>query len=129
MKLGISIKINVSDIEKSRLFKGEKGVYLDLTTFIDLDNQDQYGNNGFISQSVTKEERDNKVQTTILGNCKVFYKKDEQQPAQQQQQYQQSPQQASQSFQQPPPQQQQAPQDDFDGIPFANPYKNMEYVI
>ncbi len=82
MKIGISIKLDVSKIDKSRLFKGEKGTYLDLTTFIDTDQQDQYGNNGFISQSITKEERNAGVKTPILGNTKVFYQPP-QQPAQQ----------------------------------------------
>lgn len=72
-KLGISIKIDVKKIEKARLFKGAKCTYLDLTTFIDTDQLDQYENNGFISQSVSKEERDQGVKTPILGNCKVFY--------------------------------------------------------
>lgn len=83
MKLGISIKIDVTKIDKSRLFKGEKGTYLDLTTMIDLEEQDQYGNNGFIAQSVTKEERENGVQTPILGNSKVFWR-DEGKPRAQQ---------------------------------------------
>jgi len=73
MKIGLSVKIDVTKIDKRRLFKGEKGTYLDLTTFIDLNELDQYGNNGFISQSVSKEEREAKVQTPILGNVKVFY--------------------------------------------------------
>lgn len=73
MKLGLSVKIDVSKIDKARLFKGEKGTYLDLTTFIDLDEVGQYGDNGFISQSVSKEEREAKVQTPILGNVKVFF--------------------------------------------------------
>jgi len=73
MKLGISIKIDVTKIDKARLVKGEKGTYLDLTTFIDTEKQDQYGNHGFISQSVTKEERAQNVQTAILGNSKVFF--------------------------------------------------------
>ena len=34
---------------------------------------DQYENNGFISQSQTKEEREAKEKTPILGNVKVFY--------------------------------------------------------
>ena len=72
-KLGISIKIDVNKIDKSRLFKGEKGTYLDLTTFIDTENEGQYGDHGFISQSVTKEEREQSVQTPILGNVKVFF--------------------------------------------------------
>ena len=74
MKVGISVKIDVSKIDKARLFKGEKGIYLDATTFVDLDNLDQYNNNGFISQDVTKEEREQGVQGPILGNVKVFYK-------------------------------------------------------
>jgi len=82
MKIGISIKLDVSKIDKSRLFKGDKGTYLDLTTFIDLDQQDQYGNNGFIAQSVTKEERERGEQGAILGNSKVFYKEGGQQQAQ-----------------------------------------------
>ena len=71
--IGVSIRIDVKKILKERLFEGEKGTYLDLTTFIDTDKEDQYGNHGFISQSVSKEERDQNVQTPILGNCKVFY--------------------------------------------------------
>ena len=85
MKIGISIKLDVSKIDKARLFKGEKGTYLDLTSFIDLDQKDQYENNGFIAQSVSKEEREANVQTPILGNVKVFYSDNAQQstPAQQ----------------------------------------------
>lgn len=73
MKIGLSISIDVTKIEKARLFKGKKGTYMDLTTFIDTDNKDQYDNNGFISQSLTKEERESGQQTEILGNCKVFF--------------------------------------------------------
>ena len=73
MKVGISVRIDVTKIDKARLYKGEKGTYLDLTTFVDTDEKDQYENNGFISQSVDKEERDQGVQTPILGNVKVFY--------------------------------------------------------
>ena len=72
MSEGISIRINVEKIDKSRLYKGAKGTYLDLTTFVDLDNKDQYDNNGFIKQSTSKEERDAGVKTEILGNVKVF---------------------------------------------------------
>ena len=73
-KIGISIDINVSKILKERLYQGKQGVYLNLTTFIDTENQDIYGNNGFISQSQTKEEREGGAERTpILGNCKVFY--------------------------------------------------------
>ena len=82
MKIGVSLKIDVTKIEKARLFKGEKGTYLDATAFIDVDNPGQYGDNGMITQNVSKEERDAGTQGAILGNVKVFFK-DQGQPAQQ----------------------------------------------
>ena len=92
-KLGISIKIDVSKIDKDRLFKGAKGTYLDLTTFIDTDNPGQYGDHGFISQSVSKDEREQNIQGNILGNCTVFFGLPQQQAPQQQNYQQQAPQQ------------------------------------
>ena len=43
MKIGVSLKINCSQIDKARLFAGQKGQYLDATVFIDVDQLDQYG--------------------------------------------------------------------------------------
>ena len=82
MLLGVSLKIDVTKIDKARLFKGAKGTYLDATVFIDVDNEDQYGNNGMITQSVTKDERDARTKGEILGNSKVFMKKTSQQQPQ-----------------------------------------------
>lgn len=73
-KVGVSIKIDVTNIEKQRLYKGAKGTYLDATVFIDLGEADQYGNHGMITQDVSKEERDAKVRGAILGNAKIFYR-------------------------------------------------------
>lgn len=73
MKIGVSLKIDVSKIDKNRLFSGQKGTYLDATAFIDIDNLDQYGNSGMITQDVSKQERDSGVKGAILGNTKVFY--------------------------------------------------------
>ena len=75
MMLGVSLKIDVTKIDKARLFPGAKGTYLDATVFIDVDNPDQYGNNGMITQSVSKEEREAGTKGAILGNSKVFLKK------------------------------------------------------
>ena len=72
-KIGVRLKINVSEIEKARLFKGKKGVYLDATVFIDIDQKDQYDNNGMITQDIKKEEKDAGVQGNILGNVQVFW--------------------------------------------------------
>jgi hypothetical protein len=66
----ISLKIDVSKIDKSKLFKGEKGTYLDAVVFLN-DEKDQYGNNGMITQSVSKEEREKGGKGVILGNAKI----------------------------------------------------------
>ena len=93
--IGVRIKLDVSKIDKNRLFKGAKGTYLDATVFIDVDQKDQYDNNGFIAQDVSKEEREQGVKGPIVGNVQVFWKgegkQQQSQPAQQQ--YQQQPQQ------------------------------------
>ena len=80
-KVGVSLKINVSQIEKERLFSGSKGKYLDATVFIDLDQVDQYGNNGMITQDISKEEKQKNMQGAILGNAKIFWR-DNTQPQQ-----------------------------------------------
>ena len=67
----ISIKIDVTKIEKERLYKGSKGTYLDAVLMYN-DEPDQYGNNGMIIQSVTKEEREAGTRGAILGNAKVI---------------------------------------------------------
>jgi len=69
-KIGVNLKIDVSKINKDRMFKGEKGTYLDCTAFIDLDAQDQYGNNGMITQSWRDQE---KGEGPILGNSRIFW--------------------------------------------------------
>jgi len=88
-KVGISLKINVSMIEKARLFKGAKGMYLDATAFVDLDELDQYGNSGMITQDVSKEEKESGTKGPILGNSKIFWK-GEQKKERQSDQYQSS---------------------------------------
>ena len=85
MKIGVSLKIDVTKIEKARLFAGKKGTYLDCTIFIDIDNKGEYGDNGMITQDVGKEEKESGAQGNILGNGTVFWK-DEGQAKQQQSQ-------------------------------------------
>ena len=83
-KIGVSFNIDVKKIDKARLHVGEKGTYLNMTGFIDLDEKDQYGNSGFVSQDVSKEERESGVLGVILGNSKVFWRDQQQAPVQQQ---------------------------------------------
>jgi len=101
MKIGVSGKIDVTKIDKARLFVGQKGKYLDFTVFIDIDELDSYGNSGMLTQDVTKAEKDQGVKGPILGNCKVFWN-----DTQSQQQTKQPPQQQG-GFQQQQPQQSQ----------------------
>jgi hypothetical protein len=72
-KIGVSLKIDVTKIDKSKLFKGAKGTYCDLTAWIDIDTKDKYDNNGMIVQSVSEEEKKQGIKGAILGNSKVFY--------------------------------------------------------
>ena len=65
----ISLKIDVSAIDKSKLFKGKKGTYLDCTLLFN-ETPDKYGNNGMIVQETTKEERAAGQKGNILGNGK-----------------------------------------------------------
>ena len=84
-KIGVSGKIDVTNIDKARLFVGQKGKYLDFTVFIDIDELDQYGNSGMVTQDVTKEEKNQGVKGNILGNVKVFWNDSQTQPVPQQQ--------------------------------------------
>lgn len=79
--VGISGKINVTKILKEHLFEGSKGKYLDVTMFVNLDENDQYDNNGMITQSWKDQQ---KGEGPILGNVKVFWRDDAQQAPRQQ---------------------------------------------
>ena len=57
MATNISIKLDVTKIDKAKLYKGDKGTYLDATILM-KDEADQYGNIGMIVQNVSKEERE-----------------------------------------------------------------------
>jgi hypothetical protein len=67
----ISLNIDVSKIDSKRLYKGKKGQYLSATLFL-KEEVDQYGNNGFIVESITKEEREKGLKGTIIGNAKFM---------------------------------------------------------
>jgi len=73
-KVGVKLKIDVSKIDKSLLYKGAKGIYLDATVFVDLDTEDKYGNSGMITQDESKQNREAGHNGPILGNCKIFWK-------------------------------------------------------
>tara|TARA_R110000851_G_scaffold277746_1_gene430863 strand:+ start:289 stop:735 length:447 start_codon:yes stop_codon:yes gene_type:complete len=119
-KIALALKINLSQIDMARAFQGQKGQYLDATIFVDMNELDQYGNSGMITQDVSKEEKGQGVKGNILGNGKIFWVENGQAPQKAgeqqaqsgfQQQGAQAPQQyAPQQQQYAPQQQQQAPQ-------------------
>ena len=70
----ISVSINVSNIDKEKLYQGQKGLYLN-ATLIATPNGD-YGDY-MVVQDTTKEEREAGIKGNRLGNGKVFGKKKE----------------------------------------------------
>ena len=74
MKIGFNLSIDVTKLDKSRFYKGKKGTYAKLTCFVDTEETSQYGDNGTITQELSKEDRDNGVKLPILGNAKIFWK-------------------------------------------------------
>lgn len=82
-KIGVNLKIDVTKIDKTKLFNAKSGAkYLDLTVFIDSSEEDKHGNHGAIRQAQTKEERQANVKAPILGNAKVFWQEQSTEPKQ-----------------------------------------------
>ncbi len=68
----ITLKIDLTKIDKERIFKAKSGAkYLDCQFYLN-EEADQYGNNGMITQSISKEEREAKIRGNILGNAKMM---------------------------------------------------------
>lgn len=66
----ILLKINVTRIQKERLFEGRNGAkYLDCV-MMENDKPDEYGNHFVVKQSISREERMSGVKATIIGNAK-----------------------------------------------------------
>lgn len=75
MATNLSVKLNLSKIDKEKLFKGEKGVYLN-AAIIMRDEVDQYGNCGMIIQSVSKYESEKGIKGAIHGNVSYIQKQE-----------------------------------------------------
>lgn len=69
----ITLKIDVTKIEKKRLHKGEKGTYLNCV-LISTPNSEY--SDYMIVQSVTREERKAGVKGPIIGNATIFKQED-----------------------------------------------------
>lgn len=98
----ITFSIDLTKVDKSRIKEVQKkdgttGKFLNLVMMTN-DTTDQYGNDGFIAESVSKEEKDAGKRGTILGNCKIVGKPTQSAP--------------------PPPQQNTANANVVDDLPF-----------
>jgi len=67
----ILISLDVTKLEKGRFFHGKKGIYADLAL---IERPDDFGNDGFVVQSVTKEERDAGDRGPIVGKWRTVSK-------------------------------------------------------
>jgi hypothetical protein len=68
----IKVRIDVTKIEKHRLYKGEKGTYLDVSLLENRDGEDAYGNHFMCVQDVSQVERMAGKKGKILGNAKIM---------------------------------------------------------
>lgn len=68
----ISANIDLTKINKSKIYEGKKGKYYPITIVLN-DEPGQYGDSGYIMTEQTKDERDAKTQKEYLGNVKVVW--------------------------------------------------------
>ena len=68
----ISGNINLSKLDKSKIYEGKKGKYYPVTVVIN-NEVGEYGDSGYIMTEQTKEQREAKEQKSYLGNVKVIW--------------------------------------------------------
>lgn len=68
----ISANIDLTKVEKAKIYEGKKGKYYPITIVLN-DELGQYGDSGYIQTEQTKEERDAKAPKSYLGNVKVVW--------------------------------------------------------
>lgn len=74
----IHLKIDVTKIDKARLYKGKKGTYLDAVLIPTPDSK--YDQTHMVVESVSKEEREQGIKGAIIGNATEMIKRDQRQP-------------------------------------------------
>jgi hypothetical protein len=68
----IKTSIDLTKIPKDKIIDGKKGKYLPITITLN-DELDQFGNQGPVIVSQSKEEREGKVDKVYLGNVQVVW--------------------------------------------------------
>ena len=72
MTLILAASINLNEIPKDKIIIGKKGKYLPISITLN-DELDQFGNQGPVIVSQSKEEREAKQAKTYLGNVKLVW--------------------------------------------------------
>jgi len=72
MALILAASINLNEIPKDKIIVGKKGKYLPISITLN-DELDQFGNQGPVTVSQSKEEREAKQAKTYLGNVKLVW--------------------------------------------------------
>lgn len=67
----IKIRIDVTKIDKSALFKGAKGTYLDVVAWPNKNGEGQYGDTHYVVQELSRERREAGEKGAIIGNATV----------------------------------------------------------
>lgn len=68
----INVSINLDKLDKSKIIKGKKGNYYQLTLSVQ-DETSAYGDNASIYDSQSKEEREAKANRNYVGNGSVIW--------------------------------------------------------
>jgi hypothetical protein len=68
----ITIKLDVTKLQKDRFYHGKKGIYAEL---ILIEHSNDFGDDGFVIQSISKEEREAGERGRIVGNWRETNKK------------------------------------------------------
>lgn len=68
----IRYSLNLDKLDKSKVVKGKKGTYYDLTLSVN-DEISQYGDNVSVYDTQSKEERQAKANRNYVGNGKVVW--------------------------------------------------------
>lgn len=68
----LATSIDLTKIPKDKIIEGKKGKYLPITITVN-DELDQFGNQGPVIVSQSKEERDAKTEKVYLGNAQVVW--------------------------------------------------------
>jgi hypothetical protein len=68
----INLRLDVTKLQKDRFHKGKKGIYADLVLL--EKPSEEFGDDGFIVEATTKEERDQEIRGNRVGNWSYIKK-------------------------------------------------------